>query len=236
MNWKIIESGKASAQTHMDIDSRSLQTISDTHQPILRFYDWAHPSATYGYFIQPTDFLDLAEAKQMGLDLGRRPTGGGIVFHLTDVAFSVIVPATHPAYSVNTLENYAFVNRHVVQALKKLHQNVHPTLLVQETMASDSMSQHFCMAKPTIYDVMLGNKKVGGAAQRRTRNGFLHQGTISIAMPDEKLLSRVLKSSATLLEAMKNYTYVWSEQEKDLEAVRSRLRELLCQEFSQSQG
>jgi len=234
MDWQIIESGKASAQTHMDIDSRYLQTISDTLQPILRFYEWAHPSATYGYFIKPANFLDLEGVNHVGLDLGRRPTGGGIVFHLTDVAFSVIIPATHPAYSLNTLENYAFLNRHVVQALKKLHQNIQPTLLDQETRISDSMSQHFCMAKPTIYDVMLEGKKVGGAAQRRTRDGFLHQGTISLAMPDEKLLSRVLKSSASLMDAMKNYTYVWSEQEADLRAVRSRLRELLCQEFSQS--
>ena len=39
------------------------------------------------------------------------------------------------------------------------------------------------MAKPTPFDLVIEGKKVGGAAQRRTRKGLLHQGSLSVCPP-----------------------------------------------------
>jgi lipoate-protein ligase A len=39
-------------------------------------------------------------------------------------------------------------------------------------------SQHLCFANPVRADVMIDNRKIAGAAQRRTRAGLLHQGSI----------------------------------------------------------
>ena len=74
-------------------------------------------SATFGYFVNPGKFLDLDHVREKGLNLARRPTGGGIIFHLWDMAFSVIVPAHCPEFSMNTLDNYAFVNCVVLEAV-----------------------------------------------------------------------------------------------------------------------
>ena len=62
------------------------------------------------------------------------------------------------------------------------------------------------MAKPTQYDLMVEGKKVGGAAQRRTKNGFLHQATIALALPPISLLQAVVKNSA-VIEAMQRGAY-----------------------------
>ena len=64
--------------------------------------------------------LDLKALEASGLHLARRPTGGGIIFHLTDFAFSVLIPANHPSFSQNTLENYALVNRPVAFAISEI--------------------------------------------------------------------------------------------------------------------
>ena len=221
----------------MDFDKKLLQEISNIGQPMLHFYDWEGPSATHGYFINPFQYLDAKGIESVGLKLGRRPTGGGIVFHLTDLTFSVLVPAAHPAYSMNTLENYAFVNRHVAQAILHLKKEVSPTLLQTEARSLDSITKNFCMAKPTVFDVMVGGKKVGGAAQRRTRDGFLHQGTISIAPPPEKILQAVLKPGTSVLEAMKCHSYMLMEttsHEHDLKRVCEELRRLLILEFEKN--
>lgn len=232
--WEILYSGVASAQQHMDIDQKLLQDISNIGHPILRFYDWDGPSATYGYFIDPMKHLDSKGIEKLGLKLGRRPTGGGLVFHLTDLAFSVLIPACHPAYSTNTLQNYAFINEHVARAIINFKKGISITFLPEEKKAEDAACQYFCMAKPTIYDVMVDGKKVGGAAQRRTREGFLHQGTISIALPDEAFLNAVLRNR-TIFEAMKQHSYGLigaAPSEQLLKDVRDELRELLEREFT----
>lgn len=230
MEWKVLHSGVGSAQHHMDIDQELLQDISSMKQPLLRFYDWDGPSATYGYFIDPMNFLDFTSIEKLGLKLGRRPTGGGIVFHLTDLAFSVLVPASHPAYSINTLENYAFVNKHVARAVLKFKKDMAVTLLSSEEKQPDGSCKHFCMAKPTIYDVMAEGKKVGGAAQRRTRDGFLHQGTISIAPPEEAFLKAALKDGTQVIDAMVRHSYVLTDS-RQLKESREELRRLLAHEF-----
>ena len=40
-----------------------------------------------------------------------------------------------------------------------------------------------CFVNPTKYDIMLGGRKVGGGAQRRVREGILHQGSLHFGGP-----------------------------------------------------
>lgn len=210
--WQILDTGKSNPENNMAIDAELLEKMASPDAvPTLHLYDWASPSATYGYFTDPSEHLCMKAVTDTGLQLARRPTGGGIIFHVTDFAFSVAVPATHPAYSVNTLDNYAFVNRVVIRVVTEylLANRMANTLALfpGDVDSSNRRTRHFCMAKPTQYDVMLDRRKVAGGAQRRTRHGFLHQGSISLAPPDEMLLSEVLLPGTDILEAMQQYTY-----------------------------
>lgn len=200
MKWNIVDSGIASAEQNMRIDSDLLSGLSTNSQPTLHFYGWETPSATFGYFTQPEKFLN----KTHKLTLAKRPTGGGIIFHLWDFTFSVVVPASNPQFSLNTLDNYAFVNNAVSAAIAEFSA-AKPQLLQSKESPLDSACTHFCMACPTIYDVMIDGRKVCGGAQRRTRHGFLHQGSISLVHPDFDFLEKILCPS--LLEAMKQNTH-----------------------------
>lgn len=207
--WSVIDTGIASAEENMAIDAKLLESLADGKErcPILHLYEWEKPSATYGYFTDPFTFLSNTGVRQSGLSLAKRPTGGGIIFHTTDFAFSILVPAMHSGYSVNTLDNYAFINSIVIDVLKEF---IAPSdsfeLLSREEMPSDIHEKHFCMAKPTKYDVMLKGRKVGGAAQRRTKHGFLHQGSISLTCPDETILEKVLLPGTCVMQAMRANT------------------------------
>ena len=142
-----------------------------------------------GYFLKPRELLKMERIESRGIELARRPTGGGIVFHLWDFAFSVLVPARSSLYSQNTLHNYALINRAVLAAVKQFLQgSVLPELALQKLSSSCS---GFCMARPTKYDVVVAGKKVAGAAQRKTKGGFLHQGTIALTLPDFELLEEL---------------------------------------------
>lgn len=231
-SWKIVDSGIAEAQHNMKMDVDLLASFEKEclHHPILHLYDWDAPSVTYGHFINPYDLLNKDEVQYLGLKLAQRPTGGGVVFHVSDFAFSILIPASHKGYSVNTLENYAYVNNLVIDVICEFTDNrSRPQLTQTDGSAFDADGKHFCMAKPTKYDVILDGRKVGGGAQRRTRYGLLHQGTISLALPPEVFLKKVLKPDTRVLEAMKVNTCSLlggDPASKDLEFARSRLRHI----------
>lgn len=207
---EIIDSGLKSPQELMDKDATLLAQLSDSSQPILHFYEWDRDCLSYGYFIHPSDHLDLSALQAYQIEMVRRPTGGGIIFHLTDFAFSVLIPSCHPRFSLNTLENYAWVNNLVLQAIAPLlHSLESPSLHKNEASGISQSNCSFCMGRPTQFDIVIQNKKIGGAAQRRTRQGLLHQGTLSLAFPDRNMLRDVLKGNSSLLAAMQDTTYTF---------------------------
>lgn len=205
MPWQILYSGSNPAEVNMQRDRLLLDQLEHTQEPILHLYQWEGLCATYGYFLQLERHLDLTGVQAHALQLARRPTGGGIIFHVTDYAFSALVPASYAAFSVNTLENYAFINTIVSNAVAPFVGQAE--LLVEEQGPLDAHCSHFCMAKPTVYDVMLHGCKIAGAAQRRTRFGYLHQGSICLAMPPEKMITDVLGAKLGVWQAMQQYSY-----------------------------
>ncbi len=232
----ILETKPSSAEENMLMDQQLLESIDKSSGPILHLYEWEVDSITYGYFIKPQKYLKLDEINKRKIQLARRPTGGGIVFHIWDLAFSFLMPANSMFFSLNSLENYHFVNEIVKKAVQELFQINQGAEIIQKDFQSSLTQEHFCMAKPTKYDVVLNGQKIAGAAQRKKKKGYLHQGTISLAMPKEDLLSAVLVSEKNVKQAMKNFSFCplqgdWSQNE--LELVRFELRELLIKYFKE---
>jgi lipoate-protein ligase A len=92
------------------------------------------------------------------------------------------------------------------------------------------------MAKPTKYDILIEGKKIIGAAQRKTKQGFLHQGTISLMMPCKELLENLLLPGTKVLEGMFTHTFPLLGQQgtkKDLLEARKLLREKIEEAFIQ---
>ncbi|MCH9614871.1 MAG: Octanoyltransferase LipM [Chlamydiia bacterium] len=222
--WKVLDTGIHTAEENMEIDRKLLVDLKD--EPILHLYGWAKPSATFGHFIKIGEHLKTPSI----LDLAKRPTGGGIIFHTFDLAFSVLLPASHPEFSDNTLSNYHYINSAVARALKA------SDLLPDEPVPLDPPSKHFCMAKPTKYDVMIGGRKLAGAAQRKMKQGLLHQGSISIAPPNEAFLDEVLLPDSRVKEAMLENSYALLTHDytpSDLQAMRREIEEKLTRELCQ---
>lgn len=233
MSWAIIDSGKRSAEENMAIDTALLLDLENSKEPILHLYDWEGESATYGHFVDPIKFLNFEAVVSHKLHLAKRPTGGGIVFHNCDLAFSVLVPASHPSFSQNPLDNYTFVNQQVLWAIGQFIGEA-PELLQEEIDPPDVRCSNFCMAKPTKYDVMLRGRKVGGAAQRKTRHGYLHQGSISLGLLPQPYLEDLLGPGSVILAEMKRQSLPllgekWTK--KELADARLTLRSLLKKAF-----
>jgi lipoate---protein ligase len=230
-SWQVIESGFLSPEAIMAKDSSLLHQLDPEGPSLLHFYEWNVPCLTYGYFIDLMSHLDLEALQSCGLKKARRPTGGGIIFHLSDLAFSVLIPAKHSSFSLNTIDNYTFINQKVAEAVSYFtSQSLQPKLLIEEKLCLGQECHSFCMAKPTQYDLIIEGKKVGGAAQRRKKQGLLHQASLSLLFPPTDVLARVLKREEFVLKAMKEHTYcLLSEQSttQELQEARHLLKQWL---------
>ncbi len=207
----------------MRFDEKLLSELNPDGSPILHLYRWSGPCATYGYFIDPSKHLNLEKIQKNRLTLARRPTGGGIVFHIWDLAFSFLMPANHSCFAKSTLDNYRFVNEAVKESMQDFLQLRDPLELIPSDLSGPN---HFCMARPTIYDVVHQGRKIAGAAQRRRKNGYLHQGTISLALPQPELLREVLASKKEVLQAMMAYTFAPLGQYWSVQAMQSMRDEI----------
>jgi len=225
MNQQILHTGVAAAQCNMMFDFDLLHQLPQWSHPVLHLYEWSEECATYGYFLQPEGLF----AEDCNLTLARRPTGGGILFHTTDFAFSILVPSSHPAFSHNTLNNYAYVNQLVADVIERFS-GERTELFKGEHDRVDPDCGQFCMATPTQYDVMIEGRKVAGGAQRRTRHGFLHQGTISLAPPQTELLA-----NRNVARAMQRVAYPLlgdSCSQREFFEARREISQLLVARFS----
>lgn len=228
MNKKvIIDTGLQSAQENMLIDERLLSSIAKTKECILHFYDWESFSITHGHFIDITKFFNLKEISRSQVQLAKRPTGGGIVFHHCDFVFSFLIPSESKSFSKeNILSNYATINNMVIKAFCEVF-GKKVSLAKEDFDFSQTPSRHFCMAQPTKYDIVLNGKKIGGAAQRKVAHGFLHQGSILLGSVSKDIFHKFLLSdvASIVYQNSKNNSFSvlgdnWIQDEL-LEARRS---------------
>ena len=143
--------------------------------PILRHYVWKAPQATFGF----TQSLKEVEQELPQTPLTRRWTGGGIVPHGADWTFSLIVPRSSEFASIRPSTSYTLIHKCVARAMTMA--GVPSRLAVAE----ESSLGLACFTHPAEHDLLAqsGDKLCGGA-QRRTREGILHQGSIqSVAIP-----------------------------------------------------
>jgi len=164
-SWRLLIHGPASPARNMAIDEALLREV---REPVLRIYEWNVPAVSLGYF-QPA-----ALAKERPFI--RRYTGGGLVDHAHDVTYTLVLPRAHPWMELSAPESYCHIHRGVQAALAACG------IESELTPQAHAVESEACFQKPVRFDIVSGIEKLSGAAQRRTREGLLHQG--SILLPD----------------------------------------------------
>ncbi|MEM1060510.1 MAG: biotin/lipoate A/B protein ligase family protein [Verrucomicrobiota bacterium] len=171
--WRLLLEAEASPAANMAVDEALLRAMRSRGRPVLRIYGWDRPCQSLGYF-QPA-----AEAIP-DLPFVRRYTGGGLVDHREDLTYTVVLPRAHPLLGVSMAESYAAMHEGVAEALTLIGLDAE---LAAQADATDSSA---CFQKAVCYDVTVHGRKVAGAAQRRTREGLLHQGSVLLPDPGQR--------------------------------------------------
>jgi lipoate-protein ligase A len=166
--WLWLDSGTGDPAFNMALDEALLESAPGTGRPLLRFYGWTRPAASFGYFQK---FNEVEKATPLR-PLIRRPTGGGIVPHDADWTYSVIIPAGHEWHRLKADLSYQRMHQWIRHAFQ--------TIGTATALALDSRkpAPGQCFAGHEVYDVLWQERKIAGAAQRRTRTGLLIQGSV----------------------------------------------------------
>ena len=143
--------------------------LSAAEIPVLRIFRWAGPWVSAGYFVP----WEEACAARPDLPVCRRWTGGGIVIHEGDFTFSLVAPRREE-WARQRPESYRTLHEALTKALQAV--GCAATLVADRQPASAQ-----CFAGPVQHDVLLGARKIAGGAQRRSKAGLLHQGSLQLS-------------------------------------------------------
>jgi lipoate-protein ligase A len=153
----------------MALDEALLEHAAPLGRPVLRFYGWTTPAATFGYFQHHAELVAATTLRP----LIRRPTGGGLVPHDADWTYAVSVPPNHAWYSLSARDSYRQMHAWLQAAFARLG---HATTLAE---CCDSTGPGKCFGGGwEQHDLLFQGRKLGGAAQRRNKLGLLIQGSL----------------------------------------------------------
>ncbi len=185
--WRLLLTGAKDAFTNMAIDESVLRCVSDKKSKnTVRFFQWIPSTVSIGYFQGIEEEVDLRTCKEKNVDVVRRITGGGAVFHdyNGEITYSVAVNENHPKMPKSIMESYHVLCSGLVNGFKILGLNAE--------------------FKP-INDIIVNNKKISGSAHTRRFGGILQHGTILydvnlklmfslLKVPNEKIRDKMIKN------------------------------------------
>jgi len=145
----------------MAIDEYLMTHVTDT--PIFRIYGWSSPCVSIGYF-QSIEDIDFQKCRNEAIDVVRRITGGGSVFHEKELTYSFV----SRKYPTKIIDSYQEICQIIISGLNTLGINAKFSPL---------------------NDITVDGKKVGGNAQTRKNGVLLQHGTILLEVNKEKMFS-----------------------------------------------
>jgi lipoate-protein ligase A len=148
---------------NMAIDEALLGVVT---QPVLRVYRWVRAAVSFGYF----ESWGAVRGTYPERDAVRRWTGGGVVLHGEDFTYSLLIPGAGERMRAG--ESYREIHNALCRGLGDAG------IVAEAAGAGLGGGSGACFENPVLYDVLVEGRKVAGAAQRRTRAGLLHQGSV----------------------------------------------------------
>jgi lipoate-protein ligase A len=174
MTWRLIRFEHQDAAMNMALDEAVCNGIEQsTSPPTIRFYGWKPSAVSIGRFQSLMDEVDTAGCSELGVEIVRRRTGGGAVYHDTEgeITYSLIAPEGLMPRDINSA--YQEICGYVVSALAAL-----------------GVEAQFV----PINDILVAGKKISGSAQSRRHSVLLQHGTLLLDL-DVKKMFTVLRTA-----------------------------------------
>jgi lipoate-protein ligase A len=184
---RILFTGLRDAFFNMGLDEAILESVAaGSSPPTLRFYGWTPAAISLGYFQGINEEVDIQACRDSNIDIVRRITGGGAVFHDAELTYSIVIPEGHRLAPDSITGSYEILCAGIVEGLGLL-----------------GVKSEFA----PINDIVSGGRKISGNAQTRKKGCLLQHGTILLDVNVEKMFSLLMvpkeKAKGKLIEDVK---------------------------------
>lgn len=188
--WRLLKLEVRDAFTNMAIDEAVMKTrIEGTVSNTLRFYQWKPSAITIGRFQNPLQEVHIENCEKHGVDVVRRITGGGAIYHDCDgeVTYSVIVNEKDLG-SVDVVVAYNLICNGLIEAAKTL-----------------GVKADFNLGDPKhCPNIAIGGRKISGSAQSHKKGVLLQHGSFLLDVNLEKMFTFLKVPWAKSLEDVLN--------------------------------
>jgi lipoate-protein ligase A len=168
MEWRVIAMETMDAARAMALEEALLESVAAGGVPTLRFWRWEPSAATVGRFQATEREVDLQLCRELGVDVVRRMSGGGAVYHGKGQEFVFSITAPVGLFPQDLPRTYAVVLGHVQEGLR---------VMGIDTWLKDSNN------------LMVGQRKISGSSQRRSRGSLQLHGTVLYEVDEETMFS-----------------------------------------------
>lgn len=179
--WRIIDTGPLCAVENMAIDEALLACFDpDRSLPVLRLYGWTPSAFSCGRFQQPEKTVAIEKCRAAGVQVVRRITGGGLLYHGKELTYSLVCPAGFIPGGQSVKDAFFHLTSFLIAFYRQLG--------LQPAYAADyhGDTRHLggrsalCFAGTESCDILIKGKKIGGNAQRRLKNVIFQHGSIPL--------------------------------------------------------
>jgi lipoate-protein ligase A len=161
----------ADGPTNMAADEVMVRTAAERGIASVRFYGWSEPTLSLGYF-QPAS-VRLSDPRLAALPYVRRPSGGGAIVHHHEVTYALAVPPGKEWQAGGPW--MPRMHGVIARALDDFFIDwLAPVTAVNAVKHGDVL----CFQQLTPGDLICGDSKVVGSAQRKYCRALMQHGSI----------------------------------------------------------
>jgi lipoate-protein ligase A len=183
--WRLFHTPARSGAANMAIDEALMARARRTGESVLRIYSWSAPTLSLGRHQLARGRVDPGMARDLGVSLVRRPTGGRALLHHREVTYSVTAAL---ARDDSVRAWYASINTVLLRALHALGVNAETAAVSGRTPLPSTAS---CFVRPDEGEITVGGRKLVGSALLRQEGALLQHGSILLE-DDQPMLNALL--------------------------------------------
>lgn len=178
---RLLIDSPADGSWNMAVDQALVESAAQSGEMVLRFYQWAEPTLSLGYFQPRAAGAERPLIRQMAVV--RRASGGGAILHDRELTYSLAVPVdfcfAQGAGTSDAASLYRAAHESLIEALAEL--GITAALCTNPRPFAAQAARFLCFERRCDGDVLLQGTKIAGSAQRRYRRAVLQHGSVLLA-------------------------------------------------------
>lgn len=179
--WRLIDTGPCSGRENMAIDEALFRSFDPScSQPVLRLYGWQPPALSLGRFQQAGHDLDLDRCTADDLTIVRRITGGGAIYHADELTYSLVCSPSQIPPATSVKDSFRVLTSFLLAFYRGLGLQADYAVDLAAPGTRLGIRTPLCFAGKESYDILVNGCKIGGNAQRRSREIIFQHGSIPL--------------------------------------------------------